>query len=200
MIQAETWAGSFGDDYLARQIETTASNIHLFKNIFGEKKLESAIEYGAGCGWNLLALNKLMPECQLTGVEINKRSCDEMKKYECIDVRECAAQDFKNTALMIPRRELTLTKGFLIHVPPDYLPAIYQELYDRSYCYILICEYYNPSPMEIVYRGKNKMLWKRDFAGEMMTRFKDLELVKYGFVYHRDEYPLDDITWFLMRK
>jgi len=31
--------------------------------------------------------------------------------------------------------------------------------------------------------------------------FVDLELVDYGFVYHRDPvFPQDDINWFLMKK
>ena len=40
-----------------------------------------------------------------------------------------------------------------------------------------------------------------NFAGEMLDRFRDLRLVDYGFVYHRDvNFPQDDITWFLMEK
>jgi spore coat polysaccharide biosynthesis protein SpsF len=38
------------------------------------------------------------------------------------------------------------------------------------------------------------------FAGEIMDRFEDLILVDYGFTWHRDEFPQDDITWFLMEK
>lgn len=31
--------------------------------------------------------------------------------------------------------------------------------------------------------------------------FPDCKLEDYGFVYHRDNnFPLDDITWFLMKK
>lgn len=34
-----------------------------------------------------------------------------------------------------------------------------------------------------------------------MDRYPDLELVDYGFIYHRDNvFPGDDITWFLMEK
>jgi len=42
-------------------------------------------------------------------------------------------------------------------------------------------------------------LFKRDFAGELMDNFP-VELVDYGFQYHRDVFPADDVTWFLMRK
>ncbi len=66
--------------------------------------------------------------------------------------------------------------------------------------YILIAEYYNPTPVEMEYRGHREKLFKRDFAGEMMDQYNDLTLVDYGFVYHRDPFPQDDITWFLMKK
>jgi len=67
--------------------------------------------------------------------------------------------------------------------------------------YICLAEYYNPTPMEVPYRGHSGRLYKRDFAGEMLERFPDLSLVDYGFVYHRDpNFPLDDITWFLLEK
>jgi hypothetical protein len=34
----------------------------------------------------------------------------------------------------------------------------------------------------------------------MLDRFPDLSLVEYGFVYHRDPFPQDDLTWFLLEK
>ena len=65
----------------------------------------------------------------------------------------------------------------------------------------MICEYYNPSPTTIAYRGHSDRLFKRDFAGEMLEKFSDLKLVDYGFSYHRDNsFPQDDITWFLLQK
>jgi len=66
---------------------------------------------------------------------------------------------------------------------------------------VLIAEYYNPSPMEIPYRGHSNKMFKRDFAGELMTRHPNMTLVDYGFLYRRDpNWPQDDITWFLMEK
>ena len=29
---------------------------------------------------------------------------------------------------------------------------------------------------------------------------KKIKLIDYGFVYHQDKYPQDDITWFLLQK
>ena len=81
------------------------------------------------------------------------------------------------------------------------LDVVYSKLYAASKRYILVCEYYNPAPVTINYRGHDDRLFKRDFAGELMEKYSDLELVDYGFCYKRDPaFPQDDVTWFLLEK
>ena len=64
----------------------------------------------------------------------------------------------------------------------------------------MVAEYYNPSPVNLSYRGNEETLFKRDFAGELMEQY-GLKLVDYGFIYKRDNWaPQDDITWFLLEK
>ena len=64
-----------------------------------------------------------------------------------------------------------------------------------------MAEYYSPSPVSIPYRGEADKLFKRDFASEFLDKFQDVELIDYGFLYHRDNnFPDDDINWFLMKK
>ena len=97
--------------------------------------------------------------------------------------------------------DISLIKGVLIHINPDMLPTVYEKLYQSSRRFILVAEYYNPSPVAITYRGHADRLFKRDFAGEMLEMYPDLRLVDYGFVYRKDPvFPDDDITWFLMEK
>jgi spore coat polysaccharide biosynthesis protein SpsF len=64
----------------------------------------------------------------------------------------------------------------------------------------LFAEYYSPRPVKLIYRGKKDKLFKRDFAGEFISTFKDIRIKSYGFVYHKDKYPQDDLNWFLMKK
>jgi spore coat polysaccharide biosynthesis protein SpsF len=81
------------------------------------------------------------------------------------------------------------------------LTVVYEKIYQASDRFILVCEYYNPTPTSISYRGHSDRLFKRDFAGEMLDKYSDLTLVDYGFAYHRDAaFPQDDITWILMQK
>ena len=54
--------------------------------------------------------------------------------------------------------------------------------------------------MTLDYRGNKDKLFKRDFAGELISKY-DLKLVDYGFNYHLDTYHTnDDSTWFLLEK
>jgi pseudaminic acid biosynthesis-associated methylase len=97
--------------------------------------------------------------------------------------------------------DLVFTKGVLIHLNPDKLKDVYNLMYNSSSKYILIAEYYNPSPVSIPYRGHSNKLFKRDFCGEMMNLYTDLQLVDYGFAYHKDNnFTQDDINWFLLEK
>ncbi|MCX6780468.1 MAG: pseudaminic acid biosynthesis-associated methylase, partial [Candidatus Magasanikbacteria bacterium] len=97
--------------------------------------------------------------------------------------------------------DFIFTKGVLIHINPDELNKVYDTMYKLSKEYICVAEYYNPSPVSVEYRGEKNKLFKRDFAGEMLDKYSDLKLVDYGFKYRKDDnFPQDDITWFLLKK
>ena len=89
----------------------------------------------------------------------------------------------------------------MIHISPDHLQTVYENLFQSSKKYIVVAEYYNPVPVSVSYRGHSEKLFKRDFAGEMLDLYPSLQLVDYGFVYHRDPaFPADDISWFILEK
>jgi pseudaminic acid biosynthesis-associated methylase len=94
-----------------------------------------------------------------------------------------------------------LISGVLIHIAPSSLPVVYEKLARSTGRYLCVDEYYNPTPVEVPYRGERERLFKRDFAGEILDRFPEFSLAAYGFVYHRDpNFPTDDSTWFLLEK
>jgi len=100
--------------------------------------------------------------------------------------------------LPLEKSDLVFTKYVLIHINPDMLNKIYENIYNLSKKYILICEYYNPVPTVVNYRGNEEKLFKRDFAGEIIEKY-NLKLIDYGFIYKRDlNFPQDDMTWFLL--
>jgi spore coat polysaccharide biosynthesis protein SpsF len=198
--QEKFWAGEFGDEYIGRNQgqEVAAANLAFFSRILERtQSVRSAIEFGANIGLNLEALRALIPGIALSAIEINQKAVEVLEKLGGIKIYPQSILDFQPDSPC----ELALIKGVLIHIDPSRLAQVYDLLYRTSSRYICIAEYYNPSPVEVPYRGNREKLFKRDFAGEMLDRFPDLRLVDYAFAYHRDaNFPQDDITWFLLEK
>lgn len=207
--QEKDWAGAFGDEYSARNSATKEAQLNAevfwFKalrksNSFWPQSFHPSInrvlELGAGAGINLAALRTLLPHAKMHGIEINQRAFAELEKV-ADQATCCSIFDYTTPA---PDFDLVFTKGVLIHIAPADLPRAYEVLYRASKRYILVAEYYNPTPVEVFYRGREERLYKRDFAGEMLAAYPDLHLVDYGFHYHLDLAPQDDINWFLLGK
>ncbi len=198
--QEAFWAGEFGDDYTKRNVgaQWVASKLALFTKVLARtENVRSVLELGANLGLNLRALRQLLPQAELSAVEINAQAVAELKRLGGIKVHHTSILDFHP-----PKpSDLVLIKGVLIHLNPDKLPQVYDLMHAASARYICLAEYYNPSPVAIPYRGHTDRLFKRDFAGELLKRHADVRLLDYGFVYHGDSnHPQDDLTWFLLEK
>lgn len=199
--QEEFWAGGFGDEYISRNRleDLLPAKLAVFSEILGKTRdVSSVIEFGANIGTNLKAVRSILPKAHLHALEINPKAVEILKSYDWLD--QVTQGSFLEEHKIEPAN-FSFTAGVLIHINPDHLPTAYKKLYEASRKYVLVFEYYNPSPVTISYRGHDEKLFKRDFAGEIMDAYPDLELVDYGFVYHRDlNFPTDDMTWFLMQK
>jgi spore coat polysaccharide biosynthesis protein SpsF len=198
--QEAFWAGDFGNEYLERNQGEylLASNTVLFSRILARTdSVKSIIEFGANRGMNILALRRLLSQAEYSAIEINENAVKSLESIGDIKIYHQSILDFEPDI----KRDFVLIKGVLIHINPECLSSVYNKLYETSNRYICVTEYYNPKPVEVLYRGHEGKLFKRDFAGEMMDRFSDLHLVDYGFVYNRDNnFADDDFTWFLMEK
>ena len=199
--QEAFWAGSFGSEYISRNQGDLllASNLKFFSDALSSaQEVSSFLEFGANIGMNLRAIRLLYPKASLNGIEINPDAAKILSEFVGeSNVYHGSIFDYPVTT----RFDLSIIKGVLIHINPDMLSKVYEKLYETSKRYILVCEYYNPSPVTINYRGHTDRLFKRDFAGEMLDLYPDLKLIDYGFAYRRDpSFPQDDITWFLMEK
>lgn len=201
----EFWAGEFGDDYSQRQNDMVDSNVEFFLKILYKEyypgsrdweekyKINSVVEFGAGSGMNIKALQQIMPSCNFTAVEINESAANQIP---CI-VYKGSIFDFTKTD---PMADLVLVKGLSIHIPPEKICIYYDILYKSSKKYILMAEYYSPKREEITYRGHEGKLWKANFYEEITNRYPELKLLDYGFVGPWDEYPQDSLTWWLLEK
>lgn len=199
--QEEFWAGDFGKEYNSRNdgSDLLASNIKFFSLALKQaSKISSCLELGANIGMNLRALKLLYPKINLSAVEINPHAVKILGKFiGSKNIFQGSIFDFP----VVGKSDLVLIKTVLIHINPEMLNAVYEKIHQASSRYILLCEYYNRTPVSITYRGHEDRLFKRDFAGEMLDIYSDLVLIDYGFAYHRDPaFPQDDITFFLMKK
>ena len=195
------WAGDFGTEYIKRNQGSNllASNLNFFINALRyTRNVKSAIEFGANIGMNLHALRLLYPSMDLHAIEINSNAAIELKKI--IPVKNI----YQNSILdwnPSKKLDLAIIKGVLIHINPDQLNHVYDKLVNATSKYLLVAEYYNPVPVAIPCRGHEDRLFKRDFAGEIMQQHPEMKLLDYGFVYRLDnDFPQDDITWFLLEK
>ncbi len=194
------WAGRFGDEYINRNNsdQLLVSKMGIFKKILSSvTQLNSVLELGCNIGLNLCSISKLIPQADLYGVEINEKAVRLARQNKEFNIYHQSIIGFTSPH----QYDFVFTAGVLIHIPPCHLKKVYGTLYNLSSKYILIYEYYNPTPVEIQYRGNVDKLFKRDFAGELLDRYSELKLVDYGFVYRRDpKNPDDDLTWVLMEK
>ena len=199
--QEEFWATGFGDDYIKRNKINILlpKKINLFSQILKRTfNAKSFLEFGANIGANLLAINYLKPQAELNAIDINKKACQQLKNLKiCNKIWEESILKKRN----FKKVDLTFTVGVLIHINPFHLARAYENLYNNSKKYILVCEYYNPQPVTVNYRGHKERLYKRDFAGDLLSQYSNLRLIDYKFCYKNDNnFPLDDITWFLLEK
>ena len=203
--QEKFWAGEFGTEYSDRNVGANilASNLALFADIFKRvPKLSSVVEFGSNIGLNLKALDLLYPGQAQSAVEINEVAAKKINDaLPNTKVFNLSISDFEPGMLVDGPCDLALIKGVLIHINPEQLNMVYEKLYESSKRFILVCEYYNPKPDTVSYRGHADKLFRRDFAGELLDRYSDVNLVNYGFAYHRDpSFPQDDLTWYLLEK
>lgn len=199
--QEAFWAGAFGDAYVerCRGEALVAARTAMWARIMSRcGPIGSVTELGANIGLNLMALRRLLPEAALTGVEINAKAISQLLR-NVPDVTALAGSLLD--AIPDEPADLAFTCTVLIHIAPEQLGQAYAQLARATQRYAAICEYYNPTPVSVTYRGHEERLYKRDFAGEFMDAHPAFALVDYGFAYRRDAlFPADDITWFLLER
>lgn len=190
------WGSDFGNDYHRRSPGSVEANAAFFEiALMAAPDVGSILEFGAGVGNNLRALRQRYPKAEMATVEINTEAC--LQQPEFATQYLTPISDFTQDRTW----GLTLSKGVLIHQPPEAVNDYYEKMYCYTSRYILMAEYYSPRVEMIEYRGTTNSLWKRPFMQEMMDRFTDLRLLDYGFQWCRDEIaPQDDLTWALWEK
>lgn len=192
--QEQLWQGQFGTSYHQRNKQT--DRLGFWLDVLKQapmRGIDSVLEVGAGQGDNLAALRLLNHRAKFTGCEINPAAAEAMRNRG-FAVLEGSFLGHH----VLPKADLVITRGFLIHVPEQDLMRTLKRMHDAANFYICIAEYYSPVRREIPYRGYANALWADDFALRLLKSFDDLKLLDYGFHYHLD--GGHDLTWFLLEK
>jgi len=201
--QESFWHGEFGTSYTDRNAGRilSRSNFLFWGGVLKRTgPIETCFEIGCNRGLNLDAIKTLLPSCKTAGLEINAHAAKESASK--------GHQIFEGSILAAPpestgdgKADLTIAAGVLIHIEPTSLEIAYDLLFSISKKFILLSEYFKPSPVAIPYRGYENRLFKRDFACELWAMYPHLRLFDYGFVWSKDPVaPKDDTTWFLFEK
>lgn len=202
--QLDAWRGEFGDHYVDRN-ETLTDVLRMRTRMWAEMlkgtygaEPGSILEVGCNIGLNLRAIDRLSA-AKLYAVEPNAKARQRLINDKVVPderLHNATGQDlpFGDGAM-----DMVFTSGVLIHVHPNDLPAVADEMHRVSNRWILVAEYFSTKPESIPYRGRDDLLFKRDFGGFFLDRFDDLEIVADGFLWQRTT-GIDDITWTLFRK
>jgi len=200
--QEQKWSGDFGDHYNQRNKNLVYTNLAFFANALKHITIEiqRIVEFGCGTGQNLMAIEKLFPKAYIEGVEINKKAA--LMAEGNLGRRAKIITDSiygHNGGYLV---DLVISKGVLIHQPPNKVNDYYDQLvgFADEDGYILMGEYWASQEEEVPYRGEEAMMWRRPFISDMLKRHDCLYLIDQGFA--SSDHPLwpqDNITWCLFR-
>jgi len=206
--QMESWRGQFGKEYTDRNALSLQEMEITYKEYYGITRTEmnskfigdfdrdmKVLEVGSNIGNQLLCLQKAGFN-NLYGIELGAYAV-ELSKSRTKDINI-----IQGSAFDIPFKdgffELVFTSGVLIHIAPDDIAGVLDEMYRCTGKYIWCFEYYAEVYTQIPYRGHGDLLWKTNFAKLFLKRFSNLKLVKEEHFKYLDNDNVD--TMFLFRK
>ena len=203
-IQLEAWAGEFGDEYVDRNDYADWKMEHgvkAFKKIIGELSIASVLEVGSNIGLNLVFINEVFGgNVNLYAVEPNRKAFERLVAQTRIKLNGAYNCDSFAIPLEDSSIDLVFTAGVLIHIEPKDLGFATDEIVRVARKYVLCMEYFSHQPVEESYRGREGLLFKRDFGAYYLDRFPNLKYVNYGFLWQR-EFPIfDNLHWYLFGK
>lgn len=187
------WSGGFGDSYTKRNRVDWRKRIPFWTGIIELTGVRSVYEFGCNAGWNLSAIQRCYPDVNLTGEEINDLARRQASTCGLNTVWTNSSYLNSRTFANENTFELVFTAGVLIHIAPDQLKKIMQDLVTISCDYVLAIEYASDKEEMIPYRGYENKLWKRPYG--KLYQEMGLELVASG-----DAEGFDRCTYWLLRK
>jgi pseudaminic acid biosynthesis-associated methylase len=173
------WKGDFGHRYIDRNVRNKEQTDEIAEKAFGVTRseifcralnLSSArciLEIGCNVGQNFELIMAQTKDSRLFGVEINFRAAKtalQNHSYSSIVQAEAFNIPFAASSF-----DLVFTAGVLIHIHPDDLPIVIDEILRVSGRYVLGMEYHSDHLESVPYRGQEGLLWRNDFEQQYLT-------------------------------
>lgn len=207
--QSKFWSNEFGDEYTERNNFDQNQLDNLYLDYFGISRTElnkeflshlpkdtKILEVGCNTGMQLLNLKNNLNFTHLHGIDVSKTGL-KVAKQNLPD-----ASLIEASALDLPFKDnyfdLVFTSGVLIHIAPENLYKVIDEIYRTSKKYIWACEYFSEKQQEIEYRGNKNVLWKNDFLAIFLQRHPDLKVIKEKKLNYKNSDNVDHM--FLLEK
>ncbi len=201
--QLGEWGSQFGNDYVGRNDFAEwkiAPGVESFRRMIGGLTLDSILEVGSNIGLNLVFIDALFGgKVRLHAVEPNKKAYGRLLTHKINLAKAWNCSGFQ-LPLADASVDLVFTNGVLIHIAPDDLGPITDEIVRVSKRYVLCSEYFSHTPEEKPYHDQDGLLFKRDFGSFYLDRHPQLKVVDYGFLWQREFEIFDDLNWWLFEK
>lgn len=206
--QTEKWSGDFGRDYTQRNPQSFEELESIYLKNYGISRTElnrkfldgmdrsmRILEVGSNLGNQLVCLQR-MGFKSLFGIELQSYAVEMAKsKTKGINIIQGEASDipFKDGFF-----DMVFTSGVLIHIAPQNLNDVLNEIHRCTKNYIFGFEYYSNETEEIPYRDNRDLLWKANYARKYIELFDDLSHVKEEHVRYLENENIDSM--FLLKK
>jgi pseudaminic acid biosynthesis-associated methylase len=203
--QVDLWRSDFGADYAERgNNRVTAEGQRLLMRDWGRMLAhavtpapQSVLEVGCNIGRNLLALRHFVLE--LHGIEPSPKACEVARSFPELAEARIAEGDGFALPYEDASIDLVFTSGVLIHVAPEDLGRMVDEIVRVSRRYVLCIEYFSHQPEAVKYHDMEGFLFKRDFGRFYLERHPRLRVLDYGFLWQVLD-SSDDSNWWLFAK
>lgn len=158
------WAGRFGVAYTQRNPRTTEDMDALYVSRYGCSRSEmndcalgtfpadtSLLEVGCNVGTQLRILRDGLGFTDLMGCDVNRRAVSEGRRL-CGPGIELVTADASRLPFADAAFDVVFTSGLLIHIHPDHLPAVMDEMVRVSRRWVWGFEYHAAAMTDIPYR------------------------------------------------
>jgi pseudaminic acid biosynthesis-associated methylase len=206
--QMRQWQGIFGKEYTDRSALSLPEMELSYQERYGITRAEmnlkflgefdrdmKVLEVGSNIGNQLLCLQKAGFK-NLYGIELQSYAVKLSKS------RTKGINIIQGSAFNIPFKDgffgLVFTSGLLIHIAPEDINMVLDEIHRCTKQYIWCFEYYSDAYTQIPYRGHADLLWKANFSQLFLDRFSNLKLVREEHFKYLDSDNVD--AMFLLEK